>query len=176
MKRQSTERGQAIVFIVILLAILAGGYWMLLSSRNSRQQDAQRFAREAAQKLVLQQDMHFLNQNLTSHAQVLYPPSWRDRFFEFIRNLGPVQGDFDVHGRVTFTSEFFDPNAVYHADFNTSAGPASIELHFSRPASRWEIDALNLTWTPPPTPTPAAVPIPTLSATPSPSPKPRSKK
>jgi cbb3-type cytochrome oxidase subunit 3 len=166
--KRKAERGQAIVLILIVLAVLAGGYWMLVTSRKNTEQDAERFARDAAQRLVLQQDMRFLNQTLTPHAQMLYPPSWRERFFGFVRDLGPVQSDLNVYGRVAFVSEFFQPTAVFHADFQVATGPAAVELHFSRPGPRWEIDALNLTWSAPPTPTPVptSAPTPTPTATP----------
>ncbi|MFN2477157.1 MAG: hypothetical protein ABR526_12560 [Chthoniobacterales bacterium] len=166
MKRNAQQRGQVMVLIVIVLAILGGGYWMLLSARQKTEQDAQSFAREAAERLILQQDMRFLNQTLTQHAQVLYPPSWRERFFGYVRDLGPVQSDLAVYGRVDFVSEFFQPTGVFHADFQAATGPASVELHFTRPASRWEIDAVNLNWSAPPTPTPMpmTVPIPAAAA------------
>lgn len=157
------------MLILIVLTVLIGGYWMLLSSRKNTEQDAQRFAREAAERLILQQDMRFLNQTLTPNAQRLYPPSWRDRFFGYVRDLGPLQGQLAVYGRVDFVSEFFQPSAVFHADFPVAAGPASLELHFSRPSARWQIDALNLTWSAPPTPTP----MPTIAPTPTAKPRAR---
>ncbi len=169
MNPKNPERGQAVVLILIVLVLIGGGYWFLISSRDSRVQEAHRFARDAAQRLVLQQDMRFLNQRLASRAQVYYPPSWRERFFGYVRALGPVQGEIEMEGRVLFTSQFFSPTGVFHGRFNVASGPASVEIHCSHPGVQWEIDALNLNWTatPTPTPTPTASLISTsISATP----------
>jgi hypothetical protein len=149
---------------------------MLISSRASREEEAFQFARYAAQSLVLQQDIHFLNRTLAPRAQVLYPPSWRERFFGYIRALGPVQGDIQIEGHVAFTSQFFSPVGTFHGRFNVASGPASIEMHFSHPGVRWEIDGLNLNWTALPTPTPMPTAAPSPSATPSTSPTPRKPK
>ncbi len=82
--RTSRDRnhGQTFVLVLIVLALLGGGYWLLLSSRNARIEDANRFAREASERLVVNRDARFLNERLTAHAQVYFPPSWRDRFFD----------------------------------------------------------------------------------------------
>lgn len=175
MKMRSTERAQVVVLLLIVLAVIGGGYWMLISSRASREEDAFRFAQTAAERLVLQHDMHFLNQTLAPRAQILYPPSWRERFFGYIRDLGPVQSGIEIEGHVTFTSQFFSPVGVFHGRFNVASGPASVEIHCLHTGVRWEIDGLNLSWTRPPAPTPPPTPIPTATptATPSPSPTPR---
>ncbi len=175
-KTRSAERGQAIVLVLIVVALIAGGYWMLLSSRTSREEGALRFAQDAAHRLVLQQDMRFLNQTLAPRAQVLYPPSWRERFFGYIRALGPVQGAIEMEGHVSFTSQFFSPVGTFHGRFNVASGPASVEIHFSHPGVRWEIDGLNLNWTATPTPTPTPIATPVATATPPPSPTPRRRK
>jgi len=175
-KTRSAERGQAIVLVLIVVALIAGGYWMLLSSRTSREEGALRFAQDAAHRLVLQQDMRFLNQTLAPRAQVLYPPSWRERFFGHIRALGPVQGAIEMEGHVSFTSQFFSPVGTFHGRFNVASGPASVEIHFSHPGVRWEIDGLNLNWTATPTPTPIATPVAAATLSPSPTPTPRRRK
>ena len=152
--RTHLRNGQALVLVLIVLAVLAGGYWFLLSSRDAREQDAHRFAREAAERLFLKQDARFLNQTLSPTVQTLYPPSWRERFFTFVRDLGPAQPDFDVEGRVTFTSEFFTPAGMFRARFNVASGPALLDIHFVHTGVRWEIDSLTLTCSPRATPAP----------------------
>ncbi len=106
-------------------------------------------------------------------AQILYPPSWRERFFGYIRDLGPLQTGIEIEGHVSFTSQFFSPVGVFHGRFNVASGPASVEIHCLHTGVRWEIDGLTLSWTPPPTPTPTPIPTATPTVTPSPSPTPR---
>ena len=161
------------MLVLIVLAVLAGGCWLLFSSRTAREEGARRFAREAATRLFFQQDARFLNQTLTPRAQLVYPPSWRERFFAFVRELGPAKPEFELEGDVTFTSEFFDPRGVFSAHFEVASGPAVLFLTFSHPGVRWEIDDLKLSWTPPATPTPAptATPLPSPTVTPAASPQ-----
>lgn len=152
--RERRESGQAVVLLAIVLAIVGFGLWMLLSSRAAREEDAKQFARTTAERLLFAQDTHFLNQHLAPRAQVLFPPSWRERFFNWVREIGPIDPEMDVQGSTVFTSQFFDPHAHFEVRVKAKDGPAILELLFSQRSGQWDIDALNLTWTPAPTPSP----------------------
>lgn len=150
--------GQAIVLLLVLVAMLCVGIWMLFSSRVDREESARRFAAEVAQRVVIQHDERFLNQTLAPRAQVLYPPSWRWRMLETIRSLGPPQSQPSVEGDVYFQSQFFSPIGEFRARVDFASGPGYLDMRFSHPGVRWEIDGLNFTWTPPNAPAPPAPP------------------
>ncbi len=162
------------MLIIILLAVLAGGWWFLKSNRDTREKEAFAFANEGATHIVLQQDMRFLNFNLTPKAQLMYPPSWRMRLMDMIREAGAAKPEFQVKGNMHFVNQFFQPEGEFTAQFECLRGPAYLELHVSHPGALWVIDAINWTWQPPPPPPPAPIvsptPSPSPSATPTPSP------
>ena len=161
--------GQAIVIILILLAMAGGGAWWLYSSRDQSERDARAFAAEAATRLAFHYDDNFLKTRFDRHAQVKYPPSFRERFFTRLRALGTPSGTPEVTGAVRFTSQFFQPVGEFECRINYPHAPAIIAMAISRPSGWWQIDYLNLTYTPPPDPAaqPAAgTPAPTAAPSP----------
>lgn len=180
--RPERESGQVIVLILIVLAVLGGGWWMMKSNRDNREREAREFAEEATRRVVLQHDLRYLDVNLSPDAQRQYPPSFRMRMLDYIREAGtPNSPQFKMKGTVRFTDQFFDPTGEFLAQFDYPAGPAYFEVHVSHRGVQWLIDAINWTWqplAPPPTPTPFVMPTipPTPSPSPSPSTKPHKKK
>lgn len=153
----SRESAQVIVLLLIVLAVLGGGYWFMKSNRDMREKEARDFATEAAKRIVLQRDQRFIDFNLTQKAQMTYPPSWRYRMLEFIREAGTPNPQFHfTKSEVLFTNQFFDPHGTFIAQFDFPNGPGYFEVHISHPGALWVIDDLNWTWQPPaPTPAPA---------------------
>lgn len=166
------ERGSVIILLLVVLAALGGGYYFLKQNRDQREKEAWAFANEAANRIVLQRDQHFLNFSLTQKAQMQYPPSWRIRMLEYIREVGTPNPQFHVKGDVTFTNQFFDPRGHFTIQFDYPTGPGYLELYVSHPGALWVIDDLNWTWPPPAAPTPAPVApapgMPVPGASPSP--------
>lgn len=162
-----------VVLIVVVLAVVAGGLWLMQRNRDMREREARAFANEIATRLVLQQDTRFLDFSLTQKAQLMYPPSWRVRFFDYIRQQGPPPPQFQMtKGEVFFQNYFFEPTGHFIAQFDYPPGPAFLEMNISHPGALWVIDSLNWTWTPAPTPPPTPPPMPVLEPTPTPSPSP----
>lgn len=160
--RERKQRGQAIVLLLIVLAIIAGIIWWLFSSRAQSQENAREFARVVGSRLATHFDRKFLDARLGQRADVQYPPSFRERFFERLRRLGVAQGPFTVNGEVFFTSYFFTPNAQLRVQLDyPNAPPAYLDVEISRPKMQWQIDYLNLTYDvpPPPAPLETATPI-----------------
>ncbi len=162
------ESGQTIVLILIVVAIVLGGWWYLKRARDQREVEAQDFAKEAATRIVLQHDMHFLNTALSQTAQALYPPSWRERMMDRIKEMGAPQSEMHFKGEVHFNSGYFDPEGEYLAGWNFARGPGSIDIKISHPQLLWQIDGINWTWNLPPPPTPSPTPTPTPSPRPIP--------
>ncbi|MGI9089092.1 MAG: hypothetical protein ACR2HH_15345 [Chthoniobacterales bacterium] len=166
------QRGEVLVLALILLAIFGGGLWYLWSARRINEAAARDFARDAAERIVLHQDQVFLNRALAPAAQVAYPPSWRERLFAHLRVLGPPPTSLDLQGETKFTSHFFDPHGAFRVRINYPENPAFLDLEVSHPRALWQIDMVNLTWTPHVEPTPSPTPmLETPTPTPSPTPK-----
>jgi hypothetical protein len=168
--RRARESGSIIILLLVVLAALGGGYYFLKQNRDMREKEAWAFANDAANRIVLQRDQRFIDFNLTQKAQMQYPPSWRIRMLEYIREAGTPNPQFHVKGDVAFTNQFFDPHANFTVQFDYPTGPGYLELHVSHPGALWVIDDLNWTWPPPATPTPAPI-APVPGAQPSPGPQ-----
>ncbi|MDQ6859804.1 MAG: hypothetical protein M3032_01420 [Verrucomicrobiota bacterium] len=171
---RKAESGQVILLLLIVIAVIGGGYWFMKKNRDARDAEARAFATEAVHRIVLQRDQRFIDSNMTQKAQMTYPPSWRARLLEFIRAAGTPNPEWHfTKSEVLFTSEFFEPQGVFVAQFDYPNGPGYFEVHISHPGAFWVIDDLNWTWQPQaPTPAPTvapiatASPIPTATATP----------
>jgi hypothetical protein len=165
-RRHHSTSGQILVLLIILLAILGGGYWYMLQSKQANEKAARAFAQEVATHIVMQHDDRFLARAIAPTAQVTYPPSWRYRLFSQLQDLGTPAPNIELDGQVTFTSGFFEPRGDFHAKINFPDGPAVLDLQVSHPRALWQIDAINLTWTPKATPTPPpATPVPSVQPT-----------
>ena len=135
--------------ILILLAIVGGICWWLYYSRDKSERDARAFAEEAATRLAFHCDDNFLKVRLGHEARVTYPPSFRERFFTRVRTLGTPSGTPECNGEVRFTSQFFQPAGEFMCRVTYPHAPATISFAISRPNGWWQIDYLNLTYTPP---------------------------
>ena len=143
------ERGQVLVLVIIVLALIGGGYWYLISSRRDAEKQAWTFAREVAERIALQQDARFINLNLSPKAQVAMPPSARDLLIVNLRNLGTPDRNIGLTGKVEFASYFFDPKGAFRAQLNYPSAPAYLDIAISASNGPWCIDSLNLVSSPP---------------------------
>jgi hypothetical protein len=171
-RRHNSISGQVLVLLIILLAILGGGFWYMNQSKQANEKAARDFAQEAATRILVRQDERFLDFALSPEARVTYPPSWRYRLFSQIRELGVREQKVEVYGEVGFTSGFFEPRGNFRVKINAAENPAYLDLIVAHPRALWEIDVINFTWTPHVEATPPpATPGPSLTPTPSPTPQ-----
>jgi len=170
MKRSGSAevRGQVVVLLVIVLAILGGGVWFLYSSRQDADKNGRAFAALVAKRIAVNYDDKFFHVRLSPAAQIQYLQSWRDRMLAQLRQLGAPSQPIEMKGDMAFTSYFFQPRGNFRAELKYPTTSAYLDMVISRGMTVWQIDEINLTWNPPPTPTPA----PTLEATPTPTPTP----
>jgi hypothetical protein len=176
--RHKRIRGEGgIVLWVIVLALVGGALWFLYSSRKDGEKNARVFANEVVQRVAVNYDEKYLHVHLSPEAQVKYLASWRERMMQNLRSLGPVKQPIEVKGDVQFSSGFFDPHGNFRAELVYPTTTAAIELFVTRGMTVWQVDEINLTWTPAPTPTPSPTPPPEIaSPTPSPTPPPQQKR
>jgi hypothetical protein len=167
----------AVALLVIVLLLLGGIVWWLYSSRQDAQKNARIFAMEVAKRVAINYDEKYLHVHLSPDGQKTYLRSSRDRLLDRLREFGVLAQPIEVQGDVVFTSYFFDPHGQFHAQLKYPAASAQLDLEISRGMTVWQVDAINLTGTPPPaaTPAPTAVASPTPTPTPTPEPAQRSK-
>lgn len=167
--RNIQRKGEGgLALCIILLAILGGALWFLYSSRAEAQEKAREFAGKIVKSMAVDYDVKFLNLHMTPQAQANYIPSWRDRMVQHLKSFGPLTKPIETKGDVTFNSMFFDPHGIYQSDLTYANMTARLNVGISRGMNAWQVEEIELVWTPPPTPTPA----PEVSATPTPTPAP----
>ena len=142
------ERGQVIGVLIVFLVIIGGACWYLFSMRQRTEKEAWEYARQVAEQVALQRDDRFITRNLSPRARVEIPPSFRERMFANLRGLGTPEKQIGLTGKVQFTNYFFDPKGSFRAQINFPAMPAYLDMAVSASHGPWQIDALNLTWTP----------------------------
>ena len=179
LSRTAGSRGEGgIGFLVIVGVLVIGIIWWLYSSRQDAVKKSRAFATEVVNHVAVNYDEKYLHVHLSPEAQVNYLQSWRERFIARLRELGVPAQPIAVTGDVVFTSQFFDPRGTFRAELKYPTTSAYIDLEVSRGMTVWQVDKIDLTWTPPPTPTPTpalATPPPTLTPTPAPELKPKRK-
>jgi hypothetical protein len=86
----------------------------------------------------------------------------------FLKGFGPMSKPIQTKGDVHFSSLFFDPVGTFQSTLTYPTMTATMNLSVIRGMNTWQVDQIELVWTPPPTPTPS----PTVAASPSPTPTP----
>lgn len=166
-----------LALLVIVLLILGGIVWYLFSSRRDSEKSARIFAAEVAKRVAINYDEKYLHVHLSPDGQKTYLKSARDRLIDRLRALGVPAQPIEVQGDLTFTSHFFDPRGTLHVQLKYPTTTAQLDLDISRGMTVWQIDAINLPWTPAQTstPAPASVVVASPTPTPTPTPEPRAK-
>lgn len=158
---------------IILLALLAGALWFLYSSRAEAERKMREFAGKVVQTMAVNYDLRFLNNHMTTQAQASYIPSFRDRMVGFLKGFGPMSKPIETKGTVQFNNLFFDPTGTFKSTLTYPTMTATMNLTVIRAMNDWQVDQLELVWTPPPTPTPSPTPQMTPTPTPSPTAQPK---
>jgi hypothetical protein len=146
---QRSERAEAIVLVLILVAIVAAIVWWLVRSRQESEEQAKGFALEVATRLAVDLDRKYFDRVIAPERVAKYPPSFRDRVIEKFRGFGRPTAPVDVEGDVIFASVFFKPSGTFRVKLNYPQMPAVLYLMVSRPKGWWQIDEMNISWTPP---------------------------
>ncbi len=143
MHSRSKSSGQVIVILIIVLGLVGVGYWWLRSTKQEMAREGKQFARDAAQRIVVQRDINFFNAHLSPQARMNFPQSAQQDFFAEIAKLGPSAGTIDVKGEMEFNSQFFEPHGNFQARVNYPARYADLNLAISHPVGRWQIDEVT---------------------------------
>jgi hypothetical protein len=142
------RKGEGLVFVLVILAILCGIVWYLYNSRRNTEKEGWAYAREVADHIVLQKDTRYVDQNIAAQAQVGMPPSFRERIFNKLNELGAPDRNIKLQGHLNFSSYFFEPRGYFRAEVAFPSGPAYLDMTISPSHGPWQIEGLNLTWDP----------------------------
>lgn len=179
MRRAQTagRRGEGIVLVVIILAILAGGAWFVYSSRQAAEKNCRDFAALVAERVAVHYDDRFLHVRLGPDAQKKFLQSVRDRLMARLRGLGTPAQPIQLEGTVQFESGFFKPRGTFRAALKYPNAVAYLDLTISSGMEVWQVDDIYLE-EPPPAAAPAAAPAatPIVAPTPTPAPPPQKPK
>lgn len=145
---RTTRGGEGLLLAVVLLLILGALAWYLFSSRRNTEREAWAYAREVAEHVILQRDSRWIDANLSYQAQLVMPPSFRERIFTKLAELGTPNRDIKLTGHVTFSSYFFDARGNFRAEATFPNGPAHLIIAVSPSHGPWQIEGLDLIWDP----------------------------
>ncbi len=169
-------RGEGLVLVLIVLAILAGGTWFVFSSRRESEKNCREFAALVAERVAVNYDEKFLHVRLGPDAQKKFLQSVRERMIAQLRQFGTPAQPIPLKGEVVFQSGFFKPMGTFRATLKYPNTTAYLDLAISSGMTVWQVDDVYLTWDTPPAPAPTATPALAPTPTPSPAPEPKPKR
>jgi hypothetical protein len=151
MKQQNSSyrngtRGEGLVVVIILVAIIGAGVWWLFSTKKQSEKEARAFGREMIEHLAVQHDQAFFSNNLGPQAKVDYPKPQQDYLISKLVELGVPAQPIQIDENITFESQFFAPKGYFTAHLNYPSQPATMELAISHPVGKWQVDNLTVTW------------------------------
>jgi hypothetical protein len=143
---RSQARGEGLVIVIILIAVIGAGVWWLYSTKAQSDKQARAFGREMIERLAVQHDQAFFANNLGPEARNDWPRSAQDNLFAKLKELGAPAQPIKIDEMVTFESQFFAPRGIFTAHLNYPGQPVTLELAVSHPVAKWQVDNLTMTW------------------------------
>jgi hypothetical protein len=147
MRRSREQRsGSIILFLIIVIAVIAGGAWFLNDLRRSREAEARAFGREIVERLTVQHDLKFLHSIVPVEHRAEFTPGREEGFINSFTTLGTPEPGWQLAGDVVFENHFFAPVGDFKAILRYPSRFATVSLRVSAPRGPWQLDQLALTW------------------------------
>src|SRR5437870_6026568 len=143
---QAGQRGQALVFIIIVIAVIAGGLFFLMSMRKDAKVEGERFARQVIERCAFQHDAKFLRATVMSDR----PPTMGDQFIYYLTNLGVPDRNYTLTGQLEFDHYFGSPHGSYQAILTYPNQHATVSVTIARPSGIWLVTDFGVTYERPP--------------------------
>src|SRR4051794_34493745 len=106
MRKHSVDSSGSIVFfVIILIAVLAGGAYFLFDMRKDREAEARAFAREIVQRVAVQKDQKYLHSIVAGERRAEFTLGREEGFIETFKRLGTPQPGWDIAGNVVFQNQ-----------------------------------------------------------------------
>lgn len=146
----SRERGQALVFIIIVIAVIGGGLYFLYSMRRNSLVEGERFARQVIERCAFQHDVKFLRSSVAADRRLAVPPAMDDQFIYYLTKLGVPDRNYSLNGELAFESYFFSPHGTYKTILTYPDQHATVSVSIARPSGIWLVTDFGVTWERPP--------------------------
>lgn len=140
------DSGSVILFLIIVIALVAGGIYFLGQLRKEREAQARAFGREIVQRLTVDHDVKYLHSVISIDHREEFPPAKEADFINQFAQLGRPAPDWQLAGDVSFENRFFSPRANFQSILRYPDRHATIYLNVSCAHGPWELDALGVTW------------------------------
>ncbi len=147
---QSGQRGQALVFIIIVVAVIGGGLLFLISMRKDAKAEGERFVRQVIERCAFQHDVKFLHSNVASDRRLAVPPAMDDQFIYYLAQLGVPDRNYTLTGQLEFDHYFGSPHGSYQAILTYPNQHATISVTIARPSGIWLVTDFGVTYERPP--------------------------
>ena len=141
-----SRTGSSLLFLLIIIAIIGGGTYLLFDYRKSREAETRAFANEIVQRLAVQHDLKYLHSIVPDERRADLTPGREESFINGFKSLGVAQPGWQLQGDVMFDDHFFAPHAVFKAILTYPERHATIAFEVSCPRGLYQLNALSLTW------------------------------
>src|SRR4030095_2206025 len=149
-RRRAGESGQALVFIVIVIAVIAGGLFFLNSMRNQAKVEGDRFAHEMIEKCVFQHDVKWLHSKVATDRRMMLPPAMDDQFIYYLTQLGVPDRNYRLDGQLEFDGYFVSPHGSFKTVLTYPEQHATVTFTIARPSGIWLVTDFGVTYARPP--------------------------
>jgi hypothetical protein len=148
--RQAAEGGQALVFIIIVIAVIAAGLFFLNSMRKDAKVEGERFAHEMIEKCAFQHDVKWLHSKVAADRRTAIPPAMDDQFIYYLTTLGVPDRNYVLDGKLEFDSYFVSPHGSYKVILTYPTQHATVNFTIARPSGIWLITDFSVSYERPP--------------------------
>lgn len=148
--KRAGERGQALVFVIIVIAVIGGGLYFLYSMRNSAIVEGQQYARQVIERCAFQHDLKFLNASVAAARRLAVPPSMDAQFIDYLTKLGVPERNYTFTGKLEFESYFVSPHGNYTTILTYPDRHATVSISIARTSGLWLVTDFGVTWERPP--------------------------
>lgn len=146
MQKRKSERGSAILFLVIILAVIGGGFFYLNHLKQQSIVEGRDFARTFIERVVSNGDLAYLHSVIAGERRLAINPGKEAEFVETCKKLGKPSSNYDLTGDLAFSNYFFSPEGSYKAILTYPDRHATASVKISRPSGFWFVDDFGITW------------------------------
>jgi hypothetical protein len=132
-----------LVVLIIILAIIGGGFWYLFSNKKTMDREARTFGRQMIEALTVRHDVNYFANNLSPQMRLDYPPSQQQSVISQFQQMGAPQQPIKIDETVTFESHFFTPRGHFTAHLFYPTQAATLDMDVSHPVGKWQLDDMT---------------------------------
>jgi hypothetical protein len=151
MNFRARERGESgLVFLIILLLVIAAGFYFLYQMRRSSETEGRQFAREVIDRCAFQHDAAFLHSVVAGDRRAAVPPAMDQQFIDMLAKLGPPDRNYQVTGDLQFDNYVVSPHGTFKSILRFPDRYGTIYVTIARPSGIWLVTDYGITWERPP--------------------------